>query len=303
MAQGRLESVASLDSSELHSAPTTGAVFYLNAASLPKGPYFQRRPFLNKLREFPRDTNGLVDMGAYHEFLVDPPAEAPIYLKRTAKAGWMYQHLYYQRSFYKQAGVPRIIRDEVLRKFCISPYNQIAMREDIEDDLHEQFEEHVSPPPPETMKMGVADFETLDRLGAAAVGQRVALLPEAIKYLAPEIRLETPLAYSQRPPVETSEMFDSIIDEALGELETPLVINQRVITGVIARMGRMINNEKLKREAERRIKADEIYYPMRLRTARFYITLSHELLETAINLEEQAVIELQTTTSSQQKAA
>lgn len=239
-------------------------------------PNYQRRPFLNPPREFPRDQNGLVSMDVYHNYLLDDAADAPIDLKRTVKAGWMYQHIYFQRPFYMQPGVPRYIRDETLRRFCTSPYNQVAMREDIEDTLHNEFEEHVIAPPPETMRRALLDFDKLDILGATAVGRRVALVPEALKYLAPEAEaLDEPSVYS---PVEKAALFDGLMEKTLHSLDSTEVISQRIVTGAIARIARMLNNERLHEETKLRLAQDSFYYPVRLRRPKFYYQLSGELL-------------------------
>jgi hypothetical protein len=245
-------------------------------------PNWSRRPFLNHPNVFPRDKNGMVAMDVYHDYLVDHPDDAPILLKGTTKDGWMYQHIYFQRSFYMQPGVPRWIRDEVLRRFCTSPYNQIAMREDIEDDLHNRFEEHVFAPPPESMKRGLDVFNKIDVLGAAAVGRRVALAPEALKYLAPEAK------YSRGPlssfsPVERAEIFDGVAERTLSELREPNVIPQRIVTGAIARIGRLVNSELLQQEARLRISQDGTYYPVRTRRPKFYYELSHKVAEKALD--------------------
>lgn len=240
-------------------------------------PNYIRRPFSHPPESFPRDGNELVDIDAYEKYLVDHPDDVPIDMVGGLQKIWMYQHLYFQRPFYKQQNVSKHLRDRVLSDFSNAPYNQLAMRRAKELQVHREFEEHVLPPSPETMKKSMVDFRHLDILGAAAIGRRVALVPEALEYLVPGAS-----PYRQTgdySPVETADFFDSELERALQVLRTPLVTPQRVITGVIKRTGRILNSELLKNEAEVRINEDPVYYPVRLRKLGHFYKMSKELLE------------------------
>ena len=251
------------------------------------GPYYQHRPFAFPRESFPRDVNGLIDLdSAYLPYIIDPPATVPITFNGTAKDSWVYQHTIFQKRFYEQGEDPNWIKDQILRLYCVSPYNQIAMRDWMEQALHERYEEHVFAPPPESMRRAVADFDRLDVLGAAAIGKRIALVPEALPYLAPKVKpLKNPLPDAS--PVERGEFYDEIIQGQLESLESPLVTPQRIVTGAIARLGRFYNNEILQEIALDRTEADDYYYPVRLRHPRFYYNLSNRVDELQIAGEQQ----------------
>ena len=210
-------------------------------------PNYLRRPFLDPPKSFQRDPNGLVNLDTYTDYLVDHPDDAPIEIVGSQRNIWMYQHLYFQRPFYQQQNVSRYMRDRILADFSNSPYNQLAMRRTKEVQLHKEREAHVFAPPPETMKKSLADFRNLDILGAAAVGKRVALVPEALECLVPGATVpKQTLKYSIR---EKAEFFDGELERALQALRSPLVTPQRVITGAIHRTTRLLNSKLLNDEA------------------------------------------------------
>lgn len=239
-------------------------------------PSYVRRPFHNPPDEFPRDQNGLVDLEAYNGYLVDDPDDAPIEMTADLKNTWMYQHLYFQRIFYSQQNISRYMKDRVLVNFRNAPYNQLAMRRAQELQVHLAFEEHVSPPPPETMHKALIDFKYLDALGATALGRRISMVPEALEYIVPggEPYHKSYLG----SPSETVEFFDNELKKIIEILKDPIVTPQRVITGVIRRTGRLLNNETLLEEAQSRISLDPIYYPVRLRGFGYYFGMSRDLL-------------------------
>jgi hypothetical protein len=150
--------------------------------------------------------------------------------------------------------------------------------------LHNKHVKLVSPPPPETMRKSLADFAHLDRLGASALGRRIALVPESLEDLVPGVGL--PKNRANFSPLEQAKFFDGEMERALRILEEPLVTPQRVVTGAISRMARMLNSERLLEEAKRRAEIDPIYYPVRIRSAQDLYTLSNTMFSTMCTVEK-----------------
>ena len=248
-----------------------------------EAPRYTDRPFSRPRKSFPRDSNELVNLDAYLDYLPDDPEDVPIHINSDHHGEWVYQHVYFQRLFYIQKGVSKFMKDMVLAKFCETPYNQIGMRAEKELELHQTFEEHVIVPPPEAIQKSMIDFNYLDLLGATAIGRRVALVPEAVEYLIPG--MGTPNGFVDMSPLEKVEFFDQELDRTLQTLRSPLVTPQRVITGAIKRLTRVINSERLQEEAHSRIRSDEIYFPVRLRSAGFYYRLSSDMIKNINNVE------------------
>ena len=242
-----------------------------------EAPRYTDRPFSGRRRSFPRDQNDLVDLDAYLEFLPDDPEDVPIIINTANRDQWWYQHVYFQRLFYTQKGVSRFMKDRVLSQFCVAPYNQIGMRPHKEQELHRIYEEHVLAPSPEVQKKSLIDFGHIDVLGAAAIGRRVALVPEATEHLIPGMGI--PNGFVNLSPVEKADFFDEEIHDALSALKSPLVTPQRVITGAIRRLTEVINDERLQEEAQARLRSDETYFPVRLRSLGFYYNLSISLIK------------------------
>jgi hypothetical protein len=256
--------------SESMSAPPS-ADFYIVDSDTPAGNIWHFSD------DFPRDQNGLVDLAAYDEYLPDHPDEIPPIVVEGDQTGLVHQHLYYWRRFFRQRNTPPLLRDSALKRFWEAPYNQLVMRFEEEAKVHKKFKKLVSPPPIETMHKSVADFGYLDRLGAAAVGRRIALVPEAFGGLRGN---STPHKITHdRSPLEIAEIFDHEIERILDKLESPLVTPRRVVTGAINRMGRLTNNERLITETRRRMQEDPMYYPVRIKDLRSLATLSRGLLD------------------------
>jgi hypothetical protein len=127
------------------------------------------------------------------------------------------------------------------------------------------------------MEKSLVDFGALDRLGAAAVGRRVSLVPEAFDYVSAELRPHRLTLY--RSPVELANVFDQEIEKALEHLHDPLVTPQRVVTGALSRIARLTNNERLLEEADRRKSQDARFYPVRIRDPRAFLGLTGQLLD------------------------
>ena len=235
-------------------------------------------PELEGREAFPRDSNGLIDIEkAYAEFLVDDPDIIPTQITEDMLEEWVHQHEYFRRLFYLQKSEPDIMRDRVLSRFREEPYNQLAMRPRQELAAHQKYARKVSPPPVETMKKSLIDFKVMDRLGAAAIGRRVALVPEALGHLIPKCTPKKGKA--EYSPFQKARFFDKEMEKAIEVLYNPLVTPQRVVTGAIARMARMLNNERLLEEARRRIDIDPVYYPVRIRKPGFLYDLSNTMLK------------------------
>ncbi len=242
-----------------------------------EAPTYTDRPFSRPRKNFPRDSNELVNLNVYLDFLPDDPEDVPIIISTENREQWWYQHVYFQRLFYIQKGVPKFMKDAVLSQFCEAPYNQIGMRPHKEQELHRTYEEHVLAPSPETQGKSLIDFSYIDVLGAAAIGRRVALVPEACEHFIPG--MGTPNGFVDLSPLEKAEFFDQELEKALEILRSPRVTPQRVITGAIKRLTRVIDNERLQEEAQRRVEQDEIYFPVRLRSPGFYYNLGVSMLK------------------------
>lgn len=256
------------------------------------------RPFRKPRESFPRDDNGLIDLGFYDPYLVDHPDDVPVRIKSTVPGNWIYQHLYFQKPFYMQKDVPQEMRDGALAQFSSSPYNQIGMRAEQEQALHRRMEEHVFPPDPEIIRSALIDFKHLDVLGASAVGRRIALVPEALQYLAPELHLSREA--SELSPIEKASFFDEELEKALAALETSVVTPRRVITGIIRRLGKLLNHDTLQQEAKDRVRKDSVFYPIRVKNPGVYYIESVEMLR---RMHDGIVIPLQTEENQLESAA
>jgi hypothetical protein len=255
---------------EYESAPSS-ADFLLDAADQPHGEeaYYSG--------DFPRLPNGLVDLDFYLDYLPDHPDDIAPIVTHSDEKGLRHQHVYYWRSFFRQKSTSRFMRDLNLLGFWRAPYNQLLMRMEEEAKIHEKFKKLVSPPPIETMQKSHVDFGWLDRLGAAAVGRRIALVPEAFNGVAKDF--EPHSVARHHSPVEIAGIFDSDIKKSLEQLMHPLVTPQRVITGAISRMARLTNNDQLADEARRRAEIDAVYFPVRIRDPRQLALLSRKILD------------------------
>src|SRR3569833_2794386 len=178
----------------------------------------QRHSPSRRKEAFPRVNNepyNLVDVDAYLDYIVDDPSQVPLEIGGL-KNPFVYQHLYWQESFYRQRGVPEAVKDYTLINFQASPYQQIGIRRAEETHLHLRFEDHILPPHPHIMEKAVADFRVLDDLGAAAIGKKVAILPEAVEFLAPGNG--TPKVAREVSNGTIAELFDARIDADLEAL-------------------------------------------------------------------------------------
>jgi hypothetical protein len=252
-------------------------------------------------QEFPRDDFGSVDVSAYHPYIIDPLEATPIYLNKKLREIWQPQHVLFQSRFYRQEGISKHIKDPVLRAICITPYMQIIMRRKQELLVHRDFMGHVVAPPPETQRRQMIDFELFDKLGAAALGRRMSLVPEAIENFISghEVANGDP----DLSPLERAECFDAVIGATLKELEKPLVTSQTHITGVVARLSQMTNNEQLRDETAKRIEKFGEAIPFALKSPTFYYGLGNTMLKGAENVRPIKTEALQTEVDEVQLAA
>lgn len=227
--------------------------------------------------DFPRDRNGLVDLSAYQEYLPDHPDTIPPIIQEGRNIGLVHQHIYFWRRFYRQKKTPPSVRDGLLKNFWLAPYNQLVMRFEEEAKIHNKYKKLVSPPPIETMRSSVIDFGYLDRLGAAAIGRRVALVPEAFDLAFGGFQSHK--TFQDRSPLEIARLFDGEIERILKHLETPLVTDQRVVTGAISRMARLTNNKMLLEEKRKRTENDPTYYPVRIKDPKSLLKISRRMLD------------------------
>ena len=283
------------------SAPSSADFFYQRYDGSTKQ-LFLERPLVHVREPFPRingEPGHLVDVDVYLDYIVDHPGEVPLEIGGSNNP-FVYQHKYWKEWFYKQKGTDQRIIDANLVAFQASPYNQLGMRKYQELRVHQRFEEFVSPPHPVNVERSVVDFKVLDNLGAAVVGRRVALVPEALEYIAPGNGLskQTEL-YSPR---EITEFFEGQIELALEKLEAPLITPRRVVTGVISRIARLTNSDVLGEEAAKRISEDDVFYPMRIRSISGYYQMSADMLA-KIDEPSSNVISLQTGVDRVQLAA
>jgi hypothetical protein len=227
--------------------------------------------------DFPRLPNGLVDPNVYLDYMPDHPDDIAPIVTQADKKGLRHQHIYYWRSFFRQKSTPKPMRDLTLLDFWKAPYNQLLMRIEQEARIHKKYKKLVSPPPIETMKKSHVDFGWLDRLGAAAIGRRTALVPEAFNGVAQDLGPHPMTKHYS--PMEIAGIFDSEIKKSLEQLMHPLVTPQRVITGAISRMARLTGNEHLADEARRRAEIDAVYFPIRIRDPLQLALLSRKILD------------------------
>lgn len=141
------------------------------------------------------------------------------------------------------------------------------------------------PPPPELLGRIAADFDRIDTLAAAAFGRRVALVPESLQHFVPGAIKPISVDFS---PVELASFFDEQMESALQALNSPQILPQSVITGAIAKLAYIFNNQRLHQELERRAAEDPTYYPVRIPTFGFLRQLSSELLKQLESEETQA---------------
>jgi hypothetical protein len=269
MSQGLEQIPAPELQDEYESAPSS-ADFYLQRPSR-----FYTRPLREPRPEFPTDENGLVDIDFYQDYLVDPPESVPIEIEDYQRDEWLNQHLYFHGSFYEQREEKGWKRDPILKTFRVTPYNQLVMRRAQEARVHAEMQEHIVPPPIESMQQALEDFQHFDTLGAAALGRRMVLLPESAWNL---VGMGFYKGFKGDDFAQALRFFDAEMERALQHLRNPQVISQRVITGVIKRTADLINNERLHREANRRISEDSTYYPIRLQKPGYYYDYGRYML-------------------------
>jgi hypothetical protein len=251
-----------------------------------EAPSYIERPFHRPRVEFTRDNNDLVDLSDYLPYLVDDPDAVPIVLtqEQRKEGSWVNQHVYFQKTFYQQRGLDDWKKDKVLAKFCSTPYNQIVMRRWEEEKLHRLYEEHVTAPNPEPMRQALIDFSKFDLLGAAAIGRRVALVPEALEYISPGAG--TAALSSISSPIERANYFDKTIEAVLKKLDPPLILPERLVVGAINRLSQMFNTDRLKKEVEYRLPKEEVYIPVGVRHPSLYYQMSLDLLKDAALVED-----------------
>lgn len=241
-------------------------------------------PSAQSREPFPRDENGLVDLTAYEAFLIDDPGAVPVSIRGNEKRDWVHQHVYFQSTFYEQRGEVEILKDRQLSRFRTIPYNQIIMRPDQEELLHKHYETHVSPPNPQAISRSLAEMSNLDKLGGAALGRRVVLVPESLPELIPGHGL--PRLNREFSPLEKAEFLDHHAHIAIDALRNSTVTPQRLVTGAITRLAKLVNSEILLEEARRRQKEDRIFYPVKLPTMGALYHVSRSLLDKMCEVSE-----------------
>lgn len=233
---------------------------------------------------FPRDANGLVDLAAYDEFLIDDPSIVPLDIRGNEKRDWVHQHIYFSATFYEQKTEPSPMRDRALARFRAVPYNQIIMRPEQEELLHKYFETNISPPDPAIINQSLAEMGHLDSLGGAALGRRVALVPESLPELIPGHH--TPKPNPDFSPLKIAEFLDQKTYQAIEALASSTITPQRVVTGAISRLAKLFNNPILLEEAERRQQEDPIFYPVRIPTTGYFYHVNRKLLKQMCEISE-----------------
>jgi hypothetical protein len=238
-----------------------------------------RRPFL-------RESSGLVNLESYLPYLEHPPEDIPITLPFNNQGPLVHQHVYFREADYRQDGVPVEDKDMDLVWMRRISYNQVIMGRLSELILHRDHEEHVAPPSPETNQKCLEDYAHIDAIGAAIIGKVVALKPEVRPVILPGSG--QPARMDVLSPLERAEFFDNQLAISLEALRQPKVTPERVVTSALKRMSIYLNNPELQSEADRRLREDSIYYPLRMPKMGKLYHVGNELVARAFESEKLA---------------
>ena len=175
----------------------------------------------------------------------------------------------------KEKPMPSGVRKTILKTLRVEPSDELVspgMESAVLRDGR-----NLSPPlSPELIANVSRDFYHIDVIGAAALGRRIALVPEALEHYLPGAG--RPMKVSDLSPLEKAKIFDEEMEKSLAKLQFPDALSSRVITGAIIQIARFFNHPRLLQEAERRLAEDNIHYAVKMRSAGFLNKLGEELL-------------------------
>lgn len=237
-------------------------------------------------KEFKREHSRLVNLECYMPYLTDAPEDVPISLPPNNNGPFVHQHIYFQESKYRQDGVELEKKDMNLVWMRRISYNQIIMRRHIEPKLHRDHEDHVIPPPPETNRQCLEDFEHVDNIGAAILGKVMALKPDAHPDLLDKFGY--PARYKFLSPTDRADFFDEQYAISLEAIKSPQITPERVISSALKRMSIFLEDSELEAEADRRINGDKTHYPLRMPKLSQLYQRSNVMIARAFELEEAA---------------
>ena len=227
---------------------------------------------------FPRhEDSGLVDLDCYLPFLPDPPDRVPAFVRPSPDAPFVHQHVYFTWGKYRSPGKTADEgQDNPLAKFRAFSYNQVLMRRRKELKLHQKYEDEVEHPPMSTVSASLEDLREIDMLAASAIGFEVSRNPEVIAMHVPE--MGEPKAYQVVPRTEISDFFETQREKLIEVLRSPRITPQSVVVSALKRVATYLDNPRLDKEANERLAADHIYFPVRVRSLRHYYDLGNSML-------------------------
>jgi hypothetical protein len=212
---------------------------------------------------FNRESSGLVDLGDYIPYFVDPPGAVPTRpdVGSTAYNRFVHQHEYFIEPLYLQLDLPRRHRDRRFAALRNSYYSQIIMRDYKEKEMHFEKEQSVQPPSIETIDKTLLDYFDIDIVGATTY---------AIHELSSAKRQSTweEQHYTPPPEIESLSKRDKMKilitkrRQALEALASPRVIPEYLVTSALKRLGTSLRDYELNREADSRLEKDGFYFPL-----------------------------------------
>jgi len=232
---------------------------------------------------FPRHESGLVDFDCYLPYLPDHPDKAPIYVIPSPDSPIVHQHVYFQWNGYRSPGNHEEGIKNPLSKFRSFSYNQILMRRVEEKRAHQDFEDHVGPPPETTVEKSLMDFRHLDFLAAASIGLEMALHPERRHQYFPHVG--SPIVSKTVSRLDIADFFDTQREILIDAVRTPEISPQRVITSAIKRLSTYFGDARITKEADERLANDSQYYPLRMRHKEHFYNLSNYMLKKEFDIE------------------
>lgn len=266
MAQSRLEIAASFDSSELHSAPSTGADF-LSRPRLKKN----ARPAIVRLRHqkpAPTLDNGMVDMDGLVTYMHPNSLSVPLYPRK----GWKYHHVNHTKTSFRQAHLPLEDRDEGLVFYRNSPYQQLHLRVSSEATYHNLHEQNISHPASEVVEAALRDFERLDMLGAACLTLNILNGQSKYRANADERLLES------MNSKEMISFMEEVREDCARAVVKAEIIPDKLVTSALKRLALHLEDPYMSAVAARRLRSDPFFYPVKVPSARTLMIKANKLI-------------------------
>lgn len=185
--------------------------------------------------------------------------------------------------------MPWYVREALLKHFRIEPSEWLVFSNE-ELELGQDFKELGVPLPKDVIERAATDMGHIDTLGAAALGRRLALVPESVEHFWPHVGI---MNVPDLSPLDRAKIFDEAMENSLEALQNPEITSQRVITGAVVKLASLLKNERLMEEAARRVDLYPNFYQPRLKSLGVFKQLGDSMLRQFMN-ERDAQQSLQT---------